>query len=37
VTPNFALTPDLQFIRDPALNPTKDVLWVVGFRARLSF
>ncbi len=37
VTPNFAVTPDLQYIKDPALNPTENDLWVVGLRARLSF
>ena len=37
VTPNFAVTPDLQYIKDPALNPTENDLWVAGLRLRLSF
>jgi porin len=37
VTANFAITPDVQAIVDPALNPGKDVLWALGLRARLTF
>ena len=33
---NFALTPDLQYVVDPALNPGVDSLWYLGLRARLS-
>jgi len=33
---NLALTPDLQWILHPALNPDVDSLWVFGIRARLS-
>jgi porin len=33
----FAITPDVQYIRDPALNPDADDLWVLGLRARLAF
>jgi porin len=33
----LAITPDLQYIRDPALNPAADDLWVFGLRARLAF
>ncbi len=33
----IALTPDVQYIRDPALNPDADDLWVFGLRARLAF
>jgi len=33
---HFAVTPSLQLIRDPALNPTEDSLAVLGLRARLS-
>jgi porin len=33
----FALTPDIQYIRNPALNPEDDELWVFGLRARLAF
>lgn len=35
-SPNFALTPDLQFIIDPALNPSASSTWVFGLRARLA-
>jgi porin len=33
----FAVTPDIQYIRNPALNPDNDTLWVFGLRARLAF
>ncbi len=33
---NFALTPTLQFISDPALNPTEEDMWYVGVRARVA-
>ncbi len=33
---NLALTPDIQFIKDPALNPNEDSIWVIGLRARLA-
>jgi len=33
----LAITPDLQYIKDPALNPTEDSLWVFGLRARFAF
>ena len=33
---NFALTPDIQYLIDPALNPEKDQIWVLGLRARLT-
>ena len=33
----FALTPDIQYIRNPALNPEDDSLWVFGLRGRLAF
>lgn len=33
----LAITPDLQYIKDPALNQTEDSLWVFGLRARLAF
>jgi len=33
----FAITPDIQYIRNPALNPEADTLWVWGLRARLVF
>ena len=37
VTPNLALTPDLQLIVHPALTPTVNQLWAIGFRARVTF
>ncbi len=35
VAQNLAITPDVQLIIDPALNPDENVLWVFGLRARL--
>ena len=32
----FALTPDIQFIQDPALNPSENSLWIFGLRMRLA-
>jgi hypothetical protein len=37
VTPNLAVTPDIQMIRDPSLNPGLDTLWVASLRARITF
>lgn len=37
VTPNFAITPDIQIIDDPSLNPSVDTQVVVGLRARVTF
>ena len=34
---NFAVTPSLQLLLDPALNPEQDQTWVFGFRTRLNF
>jgi porin len=31
------LTADLQYIRDPAINPAESSIWVLGARARLAF
>jgi porin len=33
---HLALTPDLQYIKDPALNPNDSSLWIVGVRVRLT-
>ena len=33
----LAITPDIQYIKNPALNPDDDSLWVFGLRARLAF
>ena len=36
ISPQFALTPDIQYLVDPALNPDEDALWILGLRARLA-
>lgn len=36
VTKEIAVTPDVQFLINPALNPDEDNLWVFGLRARLA-
>ncbi|MGI9264730.1 MAG: carbohydrate porin, partial [Gammaproteobacteria bacterium] len=33
----FAITPSLQLLLDPALNPEEDSVWIFGLRARLAF
>jgi porin len=37
VADEIAITPSMQFLIDPALNPDEDTLWVAGVRARLAF
>ena len=37
LTQNLAITPDVQLIVDPALNPDEDSIWVFGLRGRLAF
>jgi len=37
VTPNFAITPDLQLQQHPTLAPTRDQIWVFSLRGRLTF
>jgi porin len=37
LTPNLAITPDLQAIWNPSLDPGVDMLWVAGLRARVTF
>ena len=37
LTSEIQLTPDIQFIFKPSLNPTEDLIVVVGGRARMSF
>ncbi len=37
LTPNLAITPDLQSIWNPSLNPGVDQLWVASLRARVTF
>ena len=36
VTGRLTVTPDLQLIKNPALNPAVDTIWVLGLRARLA-
>jgi len=33
----IAITPDVQYIKNPALNPNASSMWVWGLRARLAF
>ena len=33
----IAITPDIQYIKNPALNPTKDDLFILGLRVRFAF
>ena len=37
VTPQFAVTPDLQYIRNPSLAPRENSMWVLSLRGRLAF
>ena len=34
---NLAITPGVQYLGDPALNPTDDNVWIVSLRMRLTF
>jgi hypothetical protein len=36
ITEQLALTPDIQYLVDPAQNPTEDSLWIFGLRARVA-
>jgi porin len=36
VSREIALTPDLQYVKNPALNPDQDSIWVFGLRARFA-
>ena len=36
LTRELAVTPSIQYLKDPALNPTEDNLWVYGLRLRLA-
>jgi porin len=36
LTRELAITPSLQLLIDPALNPSEDQIWVFGLRARLA-
>jgi porin len=33
---HLAITPDIQYIKDPALNPNDDSIWIAGIRVRLT-
>jgi porin len=37
LTPNLAITPDVQLIEHPTLAPNVDSLWVLSLRARVTF
>jgi porin len=37
VTKEIVITPDVQLLIDPALNPDKDMILVMGLRARIAF
>ena len=37
VTPQFAITPNLQAIFDPSLNPEESLLWTAALRFRIAF
>ena len=34
---HLTVTPDIQLIKDPALDTDEDFIWVAGLRARLAF
>jgi porin len=34
--PEVAITPDVQFIVNPALDPTEDSVWILGLRLRAT-
>jgi carbohydrate-selective porin OprB len=36
VVPQVAITPDVQFVVNPALTPSEDSLWVLGLRLRAT-
>jgi len=36
VSKAFAITPDLEYLKNPALNPEESSIWVFGVRARLA-
>ena len=36
LTKELAVTPSIQYIKDPALNEEEDSLWVLGIRARIA-
>jgi porin len=36
VTQQLAVTPSIEYIKDPALNPNNDSVWIAGVRVRLA-
>lgn len=36
LTKELAVTPSLQYIKDPALNPDEDTIWAYGLRLRVA-
>ncbi len=36
LAPQLAITPDVQFLINPALNPEENQIWIFGLRARLA-
>jgi porin len=36
LSPNFSLTPDLQYVKNPAKNPLENGVWITGLRAILT-
>jgi porin len=34
---NFTISPGVQLLVDPALNPDEDQIWIAGLRTRLTF
>jgi porin len=34
---HLSITPDIQVVKDPALDPGRDLVWVLGLRARVFF
>jgi porin len=36
VAQQIAITPDVQFLKNPAYNPAEDKIWVLGLRGRLN-
>jgi porin len=36
VTREFAVTPDIQFLINPALNPDESTIWLFGLRGRMA-
>jgi porin len=37
VAEHLAITPDIQLIKDPALETDEDYVWIAGLRARFAF